>query len=304
MPAARDGLAFAQAQFPTRTVKFVVPTPPGTLIDVLPRMIGEKLSQRWAKPVIVENHPGAEQVLGAELVARADPDGHTLLVTPPGPLVLDQWLDNKLTFDPSAFTPVTVLVLVPNVLVVNAGLPVKTFEEWVDYAKAKPGALNYGSPGGTAQLAQADLLRRLGLQLVHIPYQGMGPAINDLVAGHIQMMFAAAGTILPQIHAGAVRALALTGGDPLPQLPDVPVISKFVPAYNHVEWFAVVAPPRTPGPLTDTIWHGISDAFGSEDIRSRVTKNLLVPVASRPSDATAFIEKERARWRSVVKAQR
>jgi tripartite-type tricarboxylate transporter receptor subunit TctC len=296
--------AFAAAEFPSRTVRFIVPTPPGTLLDLIPRMLGQQLSQRWGQSVIVENHPGAEQIVGAELVARAESDGHTLLVTPPGPIVLDQWLNTKLAFDPTAFAPVTVLVLVPNVLVVSSGVPANSFQEWVAYAKANPGKLNYGSPGGTAQLAQADLMRRLGIDLVHIPYQGMAPAINDLVAGHIQTMFAAAGTILPNIKAGKVRALALTGGERLKQLPGVPVVSEFVPGYNHTEWFAVVAPPRTPASVVTTIWQGISSSLHSGEIESRLKDNLLVTVGSKPDEATAFLDAERARWRTIVEAQR
>jgi tripartite-type tricarboxylate transporter receptor subunit TctC len=296
-------LAFAEANFPSRTVRFIVPTPPGTMLDLIPRMIGKELSQQWGQSVIVENHPGAEQIVGAELVARAEPDGHTLLVTPPGPIVLDQWLNTKLTFDPSAFVAVTVLVLVPNVLVVNPAVPAKSFSEWVAYAKANPGKLNYGSPGGTAQLAQADLMRRLGIELVHIPYQGMGPAINDLVAGHIQSMFAAVGTILPQIKAGKVRAIALTGGGRLEQLPGVPVVSEFVPGYNHTEWFAVAAPPHTPAPLAAAVWQGISASLHSGDLEKRLKDNVLIPVGSKPNEAAAFLESERARWRAVVAAQ-
>jgi tripartite-type tricarboxylate transporter receptor subunit TctC len=299
----RNGFAFAQAGFPSRTVRFIVPTPPGTMLDLIPRMVGAQLSQRWGQSVIVENHPGAEQIVGAELVARAEPDGHTLLVTPPGPIVLDQWLNTKLAFDPTALAPVTVLVMVPNVLVVSAGVPAKTFQEWVAYAKTNPGKLNYGSPGGTAQLAQADLMRRLGLELVHIPYQGMGPAINDLVAGHIQSMFAAVGTILPYIKAGKVRAIAITGGARLEQLPGVPVISEFLPGYDHTEWFAVVAPPRTPAPIVDTIWQGISTSLHSSDIETRLKENSLVPVGGKPNEAAAFLDSERARWRAVVAAQ-
>ena len=296
-------LAFAAEEFPSRTVRFIVPTPPGTLLDLLPRMIGDKLSQRWGQSVVVENHTGAEQILGADYVSRADPDGYTLLFTPPGPIVLEQWLGTKLAFDPAAFVPVTVLAFVPNVLVVNGGAPFKTFEEWLAYAKANPGKLNYGSPGGAAQLAQAELLRRLGIELVHIPYQGMAPAINDLVAGHIQMMSAAVGTILPHIKSGEVRPIALTGTESLPQLPNVPLVSQFVADYKDTVWFAVVAPPHTPDPIATTLWQGIADALNSPDIASRLQDSVLIKVANKPAEAAAFIQSERERWRAIVQAQ-
>jgi tripartite-type tricarboxylate transporter receptor subunit TctC len=210
--------SFAQvtspATFPQRTLKFVVPTPPGTSLDLLPRLLGKKLSESSGRSVIVENRPGAAGHVGAESVARAEPDGHTLLATAPGTLVLSPWLDVKLGFDPVALVPVTVLVKVPTVLVVNPKLPVKSFAEWVAYAKANPAAMAYGSPGtgSTAHLAQEELMRALGVQLLHVPYQGMGPAINDLLAGHIQTMFAATGTVLPHIDEGRLRAIAITGG--------------------------------------------------------------------------------------------
>jgi len=301
---AADGRA--ASTFPERTVKFVVPVPPGTLLHLLPRMTGEKLSARWGHPVIVENRSGATSGLGAEVVARAETDGHTLLAAPPAPLVLSQWLGTKLGFDPAAFVPVTVLVSVPTVLVVNPKVPVASFEEWIAYAKANPAAMNIGSPGmgSTAQLAQEELMRALGLRLLHVPYQGMGPAINDLVAGHIQTMFAAIGTALPHIEEGRLRAIALTGGKRLDRLPGVPVISETIPGFHHVEWFAVVAPPRTPASVVETIADAISEAMRAPDVRERIERASLVMVGNKPAEAAAFIDSERQRWRAIVEARR
>lgn len=296
----------AQASFPERTVKFVVPTPPGTSLDLLPRLFGKKLSERWARPVIVENRAGAAGHLGAEAVARAEPDGHTLLATPPGALVLSQWLDVKLGFDPAAFVPVTVLVKVPTVLVVNSKLPVTSLAEWVAYARANPAAMTYGSPGtgSAAHLAQEELMRALGVQLLHVPYQGMAPAINDLLAGHIQTMFAAASTVLPHIDEGKLRAIAVTGGDRLARLPAVPVITDTMPAYNHIEWFAVVAPPRTPAPVAEEIWQALAAARHDPEVQARLQATTLVPVFSSPVETAAFIAAERERWRTVVESRR
>jgi tripartite-type tricarboxylate transporter receptor subunit TctC len=301
-----DDRALAASAFPERTVKFIVPVPPGTLLDLLPRMLGEKLSARWGHPVIVENRPGAGTNLGAEAVARAEPDGHTLLAAPPAPLVLSQWSGTKLGFDPTAFVPVTVLVAVPSILVVNPKVPVTNFAEWIAYAKANPAAMNYGSPGmnTTAHLAQEELMRAAGVHLVHVPYQGMGPAINDLVAGHIQTMFAALGTALPHIEEGRLRAIALTGGQRLARLPGVPVISESIRGFNHVEWFAVVAPPRTPAAVVETISEAISEALRAPDVRDRVELASLVAIGNKPAEAAAFIARERERWRVIVEAQR
>jgi tripartite-type tricarboxylate transporter receptor subunit TctC len=296
--------ALAQATFPERTVRLIVPSPPGTMIDLLPRMLGEKLSARWSRPVIVENRSGAAHVIGAETVAKAEPDGHTLLVTPPAPLVLTPWLSPK-EVQPE-FAPVTVLITFPQILIVNPKVPVKTFEEWVAYAKANPGRMNYGSPGAgtTAHLAQEELMRALGVQLVHVPYQGMGPAINDLLAGHIETMFAAVGTALPYIEDGKVRAIALTGGERLARFPGVPVISETLPSFSHLEWFGIMAPPRTPAPIVTALWQAVSEALQSPDVRDRLVQQMLVPVGSTPAEAAVFIRDEKERWRKIIEARK
>jgi tripartite-type tricarboxylate transporter receptor subunit TctC len=300
----RDSLA--QASFPGRSVKFIVPSPPGTMIDLLPRMLGEKLSARWGHPVVVENRSGAAHNLAAEAIARAEPDGHTLLVTPPAPLVLNQWLDPGRESPAAGLVPVTLLANFPQVLVVNPKVPVANFQEWIAYARANPGRMSYGSPGTgtTAQLAQEELMRALGIKLVHVPYQGMAPAINDLLAGHIETMFAAVGTVTPHIEDGKLRPLALTGGERLARLPGIPVISEMLPAFNHVEWFAIVAPPRTPAPTAFTLWQAISDALRSPDVEDRLRRAMVAPAGFSPAQTAAFIEGERQRWRAIVEARK
>src|SRR5215510_3380006 len=297
--------AAAQAVFPDRTVRFIVPATPGTMIDLLPRMLGEKLSARWGQPVVVENRSGAAHNIGAEAVARAQPDGHTLLVTAPAPIVLSQWLDPKLATLATSLVPVTVLATFPQILVTNPKVPVKTFAEWIAYAKANPGRMSYGSPGAgtTAHLAQEELMRALGIKLVHVPYQGMGPAINDLIAGHIETMFAAAGTALPHLEQGKLRPIAVVGGGKLARLPDVPVISETLPTYNHTEWFAVLAPPQTPTATVATLSQAIAEALRSPDILSRLEQAFLQPVGKSPAEAAAFMENERQRWRAIVEAR-
>jgi tripartite-type tricarboxylate transporter receptor subunit TctC len=219
--------------------------------------------------------------------------------------VLSQWLGTKLGFDPAALVPVTILAAVPTILVVNPKVPVATFQEWIAYAKANPAAMNIGSPGmgSTAQLAQDELIRSADIRLLHVPYQGMGPAINDLVAGHIQTMFAAVGTALPHIEAGRLRAIALTGGERLARLPGVPVISETIPGFHHVEWFAVMAPPRTSAPVVEAISEAIAEALRAPDVRDRLERASLVLIGNKPAAAAAFIEGERQRWRAIVEAQ-
>ena len=303
--SATDRHALAQPTFPDLPVRYLVPSPPGTMIDLLPRMLGEKLSVRWGRPVIVENRSGAAHNIGADTVARAEPDGHTLLVTPPAPIVLSQWLSPKQGSQAVALVPVTVLITFPQVLIVSPKVPAKTFEEWVAYAKANPGRMSYGSPGTgtTAQLAQEELMRALGVRLVHVPYQGMGPAINDLLAGHIETMFAAVGTALPLIEDGKVRAIALTGGERLARFPSVPVNSETLPTFNHLEWFGIMAPPQTPSTTVTALWRAIAEALRTPDVQDRLRRSLLVPVGSTPEESTVFLESERRRWRAIVEVR-
>src|SRR5258707_12836917 len=194
----------ATGEYPNRTIKIVVPAPPGPLLDVIPRIIGEKLSSKWGVPVIVENRPGAAQNLGAEVVAKSAPDGYTLFVSPPGPLVVSQHLRSKLNFDPAAFVPVSLMVELPTVLVVNPKVPASNLQDFIAYAKANPGKLTFGSPGpgSTPHLATEQLMKAAGIRFVHVPYQGMAPAMNDLIAGHIDVMIDLFGNTWPNIKEG------------------------------------------------------------------------------------------------------
>jgi tripartite-type tricarboxylate transporter receptor subunit TctC len=297
-------VAAAPSAFPSRTVKIVVPNPPGTLLDVIPRLIADKLSEKWGQPVIIENRPGAAQNIGADAVAKSDPDGYTLLATPPGPLVVSQWYFPKLTFDPTDFVPITVMVGVPTVLVANPGLPVSSFREFVAYARANAGRLNYGSPGpgSTPQLAQEALMQAGDFKMVHVPYQGMGPALKDLIAGHIQVMLDIVGNSLPLIQDGRLKALAATGNVRIPQLPDVPTVAETLPGYVHSEWFALVAPPKTPPELAGKISAAVAEILKRPDVVQRLEAMAATPVGSEPDDAAHFIKGERDRWRRIVAA--
>ncbi|MGD0022994.1 MAG: tripartite tricarboxylate transporter substrate binding protein, partial [Xanthobacteraceae bacterium] len=184
-------IAVAQDSYPNRPIKIIVPLPPGATADTLPRIVADKLTLRWGQPVIVENRSGAANNLGAEMVAQAKPDGYTLLATPPGPLVIAQSLYSDLAFEPTAFVPVTVLAAIPNMLVARASLPAANIAELVAYAKANPDKLNYASGGvGTTPHLAAEVLQiAAGIRMVHIPYKGLAPALTDLLAGHVDLMF-------------------------------------------------------------------------------------------------------------------
>ncbi len=203
--------SFGQAAYPTRTIKIVVPLPPGPVADVLPRMLAEKLSARWGQPIIIENRPGASLNLGAEAVAKAVPDGYTLLATPPNPLAINQSFFPKLAFDPSAFVPVSIFASLPYVLVVNQKIPVSTLQELIAYAKANPNKINFASSGpGSAPHLTGEMLNLAGaMRTVHVPYTGLGPAMTDLLAGHVDMLVDNLGNALPRVREGKLKALGV-----------------------------------------------------------------------------------------------
>lgn len=294
--------ALAQADYPNRTIKIIVPAPPGPLLDVLPRIVADKLGTRWGKPVIIENRPGFAQNLGAEVVSRADPDGYTLLFTPPGPIVISQYLYSKLGFDPVALVPITVMVTLPAVIVVNPQVPVSTLQELIDYAKANPNKITYGSPGAgsTVQLAMEKLQIAAGIHLIHVPYPGFAPAETDLLAGHIDMMIDNLGNVVPHIKNGELKVLAVTNAARLPDLPNVPAVSEVLSGYVHQDWFAFMAPPKTPPAIVDKLSQAIAETLKLPDVAKRLDDFVVTPVGNSPADTGLLLQRERERWRQVI----
>lgn len=291
-------------EFPNHTIKIVVPVPPGPLLDAIPRLIAQKLSAKWGVAVIIENRAGAAGDLGADVVAKANPDGYTLLASPPAPLVVSEHLHSSLNFVPSALVPVSVMVKLPTVLVANPKVPASSLQEFLAYAKANPGKLTFGSPGvgSTPHLGMERLMKAAGIRLVHVPYQGMAPAMNDLLGGHIDLMLDLYGNTASGIKAGKLKLLGVMTPARLPQEPDVPAISEALPGFDHVEWFAIVAPPKTPAPIVLKLSTAIAEALALPDVTARLADFAAVPVGSNPDDAAAFIQLERARWRDLINA--
>src|SRR6185295_9512635 len=244
---ASAGLASAQT-YPSRPIRIVVPLPPGANGDLMPRILAQQLAAKFGQSVVIENRPGAAQNLGAELVYRAEPDGYTLLATPQGPLVISQSFFPKLAFDPTQFVPVTIMARLPYILVVHPKVPVNTFAEFIAYAKANPNALNDASPstGSGPHLTGEMLKLASGIKMTHVPYAGMAPALNDLLAGHVEMMFDNLGNSLPLVRDGKLKGLAVSSDKRAPELPDLPAIAETYPEVVATSWFAIVAPPRTP----------------------------------------------------------
>ena len=301
---ATAGAALAQADYPSRTIKIVVPIPPGATADTMPRIIADKLKGKWGQPVIIENRPGAAQNLGAEIVAKSEPDGYTLLATPPGPLALNQSLYARLGFDPAAFVPVSIMGTLPNVLVAKLSAPFSDLSGMIAYAKANPDKLNYGSAGtgSTPQLLMAWLMSITGARLVHVPYQGSAPALRDLLAGHIDVMFDNIGNPLQLIQDGKVKAIGVGAPKRIPELPSVPALAETMPEMVASTWFAIVAPPRTPAPIAEKLSAGVAEVLRMPDVAERWRQMAASPVGGTPAETAAFIASERALWSRIVKA--
>ena len=294
--------AFAQTDFPNRPIRIVVPLAPGGTSDLLPRMIGEKLTLRWGQPVIIENKPGGALHLGTEAVARSAPDGYTLLLAPQGPLVLSPSLYRKLSYDPSAFVPVTVLARLPYVFVANPNVPVSNIAELIAFAKANPDKLNFGTPGtGSAQHLAVEWFKILtGVRLTHVPYRGTAPAIADLLAGHVQLMFDNAANALPQVREGKLRALAIGAPPRIAELPNVPAMAELFPGFLASSWFSLVAPPKTPSDVVTKLSQAIAEALRMPEVAKRLQGLGATPGGEAPEQTTTFLREETERWRKVI----
>ncbi len=298
-------ISLAQDAYPNRVIKIVVPFAAGTTADQIPRIIGDKLSSKWGQPIIVENRPGATGNIGAEIVARAEPDGYTLLSTAAPPLAINPTLYPKLNFDASAFEPISMMTLVPNVLVVNPKTGANTLQELIAISKSRPGQLLYAStgPGGTPTLAMEMLKLQSGANLRDIPFrQGTGPALLDVLGGRIDAMFVNISEGLPHIRSGSLNALGVTTEQRVPQLPDVPAIAETFPGFYSTTWYAMMAPPKTSREITAKLSAAITEVLHLSDVSKRFSEQSMIIVASNPSETRAFIQKETERWREVIKA--
>jgi len=302
LTVAAVAAAAAQSDYPRRTVKIVVPIPPGAALDLLPRILADKLSTRWGQPVIIENKPGAASNLGAEFVAKSEPDGYTLLASPANPLVISQTFYPKLGFDPEAFTPISIFATQPFVLLVNPKVPAKTLAELIAYAKANPGKLNFASPGtGTSPHLTGEMLwLAASIRVVHVPYPGLAPAMNDLVAGHVDVLIDNLGNSLPMIRDGKVRALGVANEARIPELPDVPAIAEMFPGFYSASWFAMVAPPKTAPAIAAKVSQAIAETLKLPDVAKRFSDLSITPVGTTPEETAAFLKRETERWHNVI----
>ncbi len=305
LAAMLAALPQADAQdYPSRPVKIIVPFPAGGTADVMPRVIGEWLSRKWGQPVVVENRTGAAGNIGAEAVAKAEPDGYTLLSAPPPPLVINQNLYPKLGFDPSEFVPIVIMGRVPNALVVNPKLPLNSVAEVIAYAKANPGKLTSATQGnGTTSHLTSELFQMMAeVKFQHVPYRGSAPALTDLVAGSVDLMFDNLGVSLPLVKGGQLKLLGVATPKRMASLPDVPTIAETLPGFESAAWFAIVAPPKTPPAVVDKINADVNEALRQSDIVQRLTQLSAEPIGGTPQATAAYMREEIERWHKVIKA--
>ena len=299
------GQPLAAATFPDHPVRIVVPFPAGGSNDVVARFLGMKLYEVWGQQVIIDNRPGAGGNIGAEMVARAAPDGYTLLLTAPGPLAVNQSLYPHLPFDPMAdFAPVALVASVQIVLAVNPEVRATNVRELIALAKSSPGKINFGSSGyGSTNHLAGELFKKLaGIDIVHVPYRGTAPAMNDLVSGQIPMLFDNMPAIHPQALAGAIRPIAVAGASRSPLFPELPtMVEAGVPGFEASSWFGLVAPAKTSPDVMKTLTDAVMKVLRDPDLAKKLADVGAEPGALSGSEFGAYLRAEADKWGKVVK---
>ncbi|MDZ5459844.1 Bug family tripartite tricarboxylate transporter substrate binding protein [Azohydromonas lata] len=302
---AAAGAATAQSTaWPTRAVTLVVPFPPGGGTDTGARIVAEQLSRRLGQPVVVENKGGAAGQIGADLVAKAKPDGYTLLMGNVGTQAINPALYKKLPYDADkAFQPITLVAELPMAMMVNPGVPAKTVKEFIAYAKSKPGQLSYSSSGagGGPHLAAEMFKDSAGTFIIHVPYRGGGPAVSDLIAGHVQLSFMTVFEASGHIKAGKLRALAVTSDKRVPALPDVPTLAEAgVPGFNSVSWIGLLAPAGTPADVADKLAAEVRAVMAQDEVKKKFSELGAVPATGTPAAFAKLIGEDRKRYAQII----
>jgi tripartite-type tricarboxylate transporter receptor subunit TctC len=299
------GAAMAEP-YPSHPVKIVVPYPAGGSNDIIARILAQKLTERNGQPFLVENRSGASGNIGAEAVASSDPDGYTLLLTAPPPLTTNTALYKNLKFDPSrAFAPVSLVASVPIVLVVHPSVAARTVKELVALAKAKPGTLDFGSSGnGSTNHLAGELLKSMtGIDIVHVPYKGAAPAMNDLIGGHIPMMFDNMPAVLPQVQSHVINAIAVAGANRASAMPDVPTVAESgVSGFEASSWFGLVAPAKTPAPVLAKLEGEVEAVLKMPEVQKRLTELGAEPGTISGDAFGKYLADETVKWAKIIRA--
>jgi tripartite-type tricarboxylate transporter receptor subunit TctC len=290
--------------YPARAVTIVVAYTPGGANDMIARVLANKLTEDLGQPFVVENRPGASGINGTTSVARAAPDGYTLLLGAGGTMTMNPGLFKKLPYDPiQSFAPVGLAATSPLVVVVSPTLPVKNIKDLIAYAKSKKDGITFASPGAGTPLHLAGEMfsKDTGVQMLHVPYKGSAPALNDLLAGRVDVMFDVVSSSMQFINSGRLRALATTGKERSSQLPNVPTMQEQgVAGFEVTSWFGLFAPANTPAPIVDKLNAALKKAAGSAEMKDRLAKITMEPASSTPGELRTFVQSESDKWRKVI----
>jgi tripartite-type tricarboxylate transporter receptor subunit TctC len=307
MAALSGHMAWAQS-YPAKPVTLVIPFPPGGGTDTGGRILAEQLSKKWGQPVVVENKGGAAGQIGADMVAKAKPDGYTLLLGNIGTQAINPSLYPKMPYDPdTAFAPISLVAELPLAMMVNPSVNAKTANEFIALAKSKPGQFSYSSagPGGAPHLAAEMFKDQTGTFILHVPYRGGGPAIADLLAGHVQLSFMTVLEASGHIKAGKLRALAVTGDKRVSALPDVPALNEQVlPGFNAISWLGLLAPAGTPTSLIEKISSDVRAIMAEDAVKARFVNLGGVPHANSPAEFTKLIADDRQRYAKIIRSKK
>ena len=307
MAALNGQMAWAQS-YPAKPVTLVIPFPPGGGTDTGGRILAEQLSKKWGQPVVVENKGGAAGQIGADMVAKAKPDGYTLLLGNIGTQAINPSLYPKMPYDPdTAFAPISLVAELPLAMMVNPSVNAKTANEFIALAKSKPGQFSYSSagPGGAPHLAAEMFKDQTGTFILHVPYRGGGPAIADLLAGHVQLSFMTVLEASGHIKAGKLRALAVTGDKRVSALPDVPALNEQVlPGFNAISWLGLLAPAGTPAALVEKISSDVRAIMADDAVKARFVNLGGVPHANTPAEFTKLIADDRQRYSKIIRSKK
>ena len=296
-------IAFA-ADYPDHPIRVIVSVPAGGGVDTVTRIVTDKMRAALGQPVVVENKPGVSGSLAAETVSKADPDGYTLLASQPAPITTALFLYKSLNYTPADLVPVAIMSHVPNVVLVRKDFPAKTVQELIAYAKANPGKINYASQGvGTTSHTTAELFQSItGTKLTHVPYKGTAPAVNDLLAGNVDLMFNELATSIELHKSGQARILAVTVKDRVPALPDIPTLEE-VGVHGCISdtWHAITAPPKTPPEIVAKLNAAANAAMRDPGLREHFAALNIGPGGGTPAEASAFVKEETQRWGDVIR---
>ena len=291
--------------FPSKPIKLIVPFPAGGPADTIARLVAEKMASSLAQPVVIDNRGGAGGAVGTAAVARAEPDGYTIGISTAGALAISPSLQDTLAYDPiKDLTPITLAARVPELLVTAKDLPAANLSELIALAKAKPGTLNFASsgPGSMPHLAGEMLKRHAGIDIAHVPYRGAAPAVNDLIGGHVQMMFMDVAVLLPHVQSGSAKAMAVGSKERISVLPDLPTTAELgFPKVEADNWYGIVAPAGIPADVAMTLHKAIVAALHAPDVSAKLAEQGAIAVGNSPAQFAAYLKSEIEKWADVIR---